>query len=72
MILQRFLIYANIGLFTVILAKEQGTTVDFTELYRQEGDLITILNDWIWLVNSVGVWKCDIIEITLYTHSRSI
>ena len=47
MIFQRFLIYAKIGLFTVILAKEQGATVDFTELYRQEGDLITILNDWI-------------------------
>lgn len=51
MILQRFLIYANIGLFTVILAKEQGTTVDFTKLYREEGDLITILNDWIWLAS---------------------
>ena len=45
MILQRFFIYANIGLITVILAKEQGTTVDFTELFRQEGDLINILNE---------------------------
>ena len=51
MILQRFLIYAYIGIFTVILAKEQGPTVDFNELYREEGELITSLNVcflWIW------------------------
>ena len=47
MILQRFLIYAYIAIFTVILEKEQGPTVDFNELYREEGELITSLNDWI-------------------------
>ena len=42
MILMRFLISAYIGIFTTILANEQGP--DFNQLYTEEGDLLDAVN----------------------------
>ena len=50
MISQRFLIHDYIGIFTVVLAIEQGPTVDYNALYREEGELIASLNVWIWSI----------------------
>ena len=49
MILMRFLIFAYIGIFTIILANEQGP--DFNQLYIEEGDLLDAVNVWIIIFN---------------------
>ena len=49
MILMRFLIFANIGIFMIILANEQGP--DFNQLYTEEGDLLDAVNVWIIIIH---------------------
>ena len=56
MIFLRFIIFATIGKFMTILAKEQG--LNFEELYREEGELLAAVNAWI-LNFDVNNWLFD-------------